>query len=106
FLRLKSSSLFIVVLFDPAKSALPPKKFGTDSAIALSTSPDEALVAKLSFPGSSTGKSFSQSTATSPLIANADSSANSGHAACYDSINCVHCLSPSSPLLPTFLLQS
>ena len=50
--------LLIDVLFDPARSAEPPKKEGRFLAIAFKTSPDEARVARL-FPSSYTGISLS-----------------------------------------------
>src|SRR5699024_11491170 len=80
---LKSSSPSTIVLFELAKSALPPKSVGTVLAIALIIALDAFLVACSSTPASNVGSSASQSAGSSPFIASESSSAISGNAFSY-----------------------
>src|SRR5699024_5730025 len=75
----KSSAPAIIVLLDPDKSAEPPQKLGTTSAIALITSPLTERVAIASVPSSYTGKLSCQSFGSSFFTACSNCSANSGY---------------------------
>src|SRR5699024_11435863 len=75
----KSSAPSIIVLLDPDKSADPPQKLGTLSAIALITSPLTERVAIASVPSSYTGRFSCQSLGSSSFKACSNRSANSGY---------------------------
>ncbi len=70
-----------IVLFDGARSALPPISSGTFAAIALSVVPDAARLATAPFSAVNVGIAESQPTGSSPRQRRANSAARSGCAA-------------------------